>query len=522
MIKYIGNNNITSINYQGAEIKKLFLGNNLYYWNLPSNDIPPQPIDPWEEYSVQIENYQLDLMNQWRLSTTLQDLDTNYITYESFSNWNVNSGYANMKVIIPQGVQSLTIHYGSYAESSYDYVMIFKLDQEISLTTNYTSTNSFVQVHSSSKQSAQAPNYSYTFNITDTSIEHFFYVQYRKDESVNSNQDRGYISFNKNDIRQFDGFRKIFHTYIEQEISPYIYQFYDAEHYGYSIDKETILYYGPITATTDVLEYQLVDGEEDDTFVYNRHIWTKKYYNIKLKNGEYVMSELYTLGQDKGEVQGLQIPDFNFNFNFKQYIPETKTVPNDGNANWNQDLVLQGTPNVSNGSITISSSNAYAQFPFETISDNIFNRSSSDPDMTIIYKIGNATGVDLISNRGYCTSSTSGSYNWMIRPKASNAVIHYSSETASVSYTQNAVKTLVLTNNGGTTTHRVIGGGVGTSTNGYGNASGRICFFVANYTQTNTTYKSENFNGTVYWMFQANRVLSEEEINQVIQYNESL
>ena len=519
MIKYIGNNNITSINYQGAEIKKLFLGNNIYYWNLPSNDIP---IYPWEEYSVQIENYQLDLMNQWRLSTTLQDLDTNYITYESFSNWNVNNGYANMKVIIPQGVQSLTIHYGSYAESSFDYMMIFKLDQEISLTTNYTATNAFVQVHSSSQQSAQAPNLSYTFNITDTSIEHFFYVQYRKDGSVNSDQDRGYISFNKNDKRQFDGFRKIFHTYNEQEISPYIYQFYDAQHYGYSTDKETILYYDPITATTDVLEYQLVDGEEEDTFNYNRHIWTKKYYNVKLKSGEIVTTDYYTFGEDKGEIQGLPISDFNFNFNFKQYIPETQTVPNDTNANWHQDLVLQGTPSVSNGSITVTASNAYAQFPFETTSDNIFNRDSTNPDMTIIYKIGNTSGVDLISNRGYCTTSTSGAYNWMIRAKGTSAVIHYASETASVSYTQDAVKTLVLTNNAGQTTHKVIGGGVGTSTNGYGNASGRICFFVANYSATSPTYKSETFSGTVYWMFQANRVLSEEEINQVIQYNESL
>lgn len=68
MIKYIGNNNIASINYQGAEIKKLFLGNNLYYWNLETVHIPiiEERVIYSEEYCDDDYNYCQDELHQIR------------------------------------------------------------------------------------------------------------------------------------------------------------------------------------------------------------------------------------------------------------------------------------------------------------------------------------------------------------------------------------------------------------------------------------------------------------------------
>lgn len=361
MIKYIGNYTIKSIDYQGAEIKKLYLGNRLAYWNIETIGNTPQ--EEWEEYGVHIDNYNLDLMDNWRLATVRQDKDTNYITYESFSNYNVNSGYANMKVIIPSGVNSLTVHYGSYGESNYDYMMLFKLDNQISLTTNYAYNNTMVQVHTRGNQSADAPNNTYTYTITDTSKEHFFYVQYRKDGSVNTNDDRGYISFNKDDKREFNGWRKLFHTYQETETSPYVYTFYDAQQYGYSLDKETILYYDPITATTNTLDYQLIDGAEDDTFTYNRHLWTKKYYKVKVNN-EYVQTDFYTFGQDKGEVNIFSYSDITN----VQYDPTNDPIGS------NQYFVLKAaTDNTSNRWIGQNSSNTLSGMTIPTTSTDISN-----------------------------------------------------------------------------------------------------------------------------------------------------
>jgi hypothetical protein len=49
----------------------------------------------------------------------------------------------------------------------------------------------------SGKQNSTAPNLSYTF--TNDGGEHFFYIMYKKDGSVNSGADRGYIGFRQDD-----------------------------------------------------------------------------------------------------------------------------------------------------------------------------------------------------------------------------------------------------------------------------------------------------------------------------------
>lgn len=228
------------------------------------------------------------------------------------------------------------------------------------------------------------------------------------------------------------------------------------------------------------------------------------------------------------DVKYLPISDFNFNYNFKNYDSATQTVPNDPNANWNQDLVLQGTPVVNTDHITVTNSDAYAQFPFASENENIFNLSNSKGyEMTVIFKIGacNASSEnDLISNRGYTATGGNDRYNWMVRPHTTSVKLHDSSgQKASCNYSTKP--NIIVTTVSSTATIKnssFTDNTTASQSGGFSNQSGRICFFCANTRSTSTTVINESFNGVCYWMFQANRVLTDSEINDVIIFNETL
>lgn len=220
----------------------------------------------------------------------------------------------------------------------------------------------------------------------------------------------------------------------------------------------------------------------------------------------------------KEPIGGIGVEDFNFNFNFKNYDAATHSVPNDPTANWQQDLVLNGTPVVNTDHITITNSDAYYQYQFASTNDNIFNRNSS-PLMTIIFKVSNCTqGTDLISNRG-------SGYNWMVRPQGGNRMcLHDSSgEKGSLYVTTNPNIVVMKVNASKTLTNMSITDNISNTTPNltFTNLSNRLCFFCSNYSGSAGTI-SERFTGTCYWMFQANRVLTDDEITQVINYNENL
>ena len=114
-----------------------------------------------------------------------------YKVYESKGSYNVSNGYDLAKVTF-SGYPSFTFLYGSYAESTYDYVRISPLDYSDAQNWTGSSSNGYL-LTTSGKQSSSAPNLSYTF--TNDGGEHFFYILYRKDNGVNTGADRGYIAF---------------------------------------------------------------------------------------------------------------------------------------------------------------------------------------------------------------------------------------------------------------------------------------------------------------------------------------
>jgi len=131
-----------------------------------------------------------DKSGQWILSTQSRHSDMSETTYfMSNSNYNVSNGTARVKVSV-NGLYSISVLYGSYADRYYDYVNLWNLDYDASSAVRTTSTT-YSPVNTYNRQSSSAPNYTYTYTLDGG--EHFFWVTYGKDSSGNSNEDRGYI-----------------------------------------------------------------------------------------------------------------------------------------------------------------------------------------------------------------------------------------------------------------------------------------------------------------------------------------
>lgn len=145
-------------------------------------------------------SYTVELNDQWRLSVTVSNPDSSKYegVYESFSNYNVNSGTATMTINLTD-IDSFTVYIRSYAETYYDYVMVSQLDTVITGSTSYL-YNTAVKAHTRTTQNSGTDIYSYTA-VTYENIgggEHFITIVYRKDESGNSYDDRGYVLIDKN------------------------------------------------------------------------------------------------------------------------------------------------------------------------------------------------------------------------------------------------------------------------------------------------------------------------------------
>ena len=140
------------------------------------------------------EEYIIDLNNQWQLSSKPNPDSSLYDgVYESFSNYNVNKGYATMYIDI-FGYETFKLYIRSYAESNYDYVMVSQLDQDITGSTNYSDTT-LVKAHTRGKQQSGTALNNYTL-VEFTGIdkgEHRITIVYRKNSSSNSGNDRGYV-----------------------------------------------------------------------------------------------------------------------------------------------------------------------------------------------------------------------------------------------------------------------------------------------------------------------------------------
>ena len=137
--------------------------------------------------------YTVNLNSQWQLSSSITNPDSSLYegVYESFSNKGVNYGFAKMTITI-DGYSNFKLYIRSYAESTYDYVMVSQLDKDL---TSGSTGSTYMKASTSGKQNSSTAITAYTL-VEYTNIpegEHVITVAYRKDMSVNNGDDRGYL-----------------------------------------------------------------------------------------------------------------------------------------------------------------------------------------------------------------------------------------------------------------------------------------------------------------------------------------
>ena len=143
--------------------------------------------------------YTVNLNNQWQSSAVTNPDSSLYEgVYESFSNKGVNNTAATMYIDI-DGYTDFDLYIRSYAESYSDYVMVSQLDQTINNSTSYSNTT-LIKAHTRGNQKSGTGISDYT-KVSFTGIDegqHRITIVYRKDSSVNSYDDRGYVLIPKN------------------------------------------------------------------------------------------------------------------------------------------------------------------------------------------------------------------------------------------------------------------------------------------------------------------------------------
>lgn len=220
----------------------------------------------------------------------------------------------------------------------------------------------------------------------------------------------------------------------------------------------------------------------------------------KYENGEWVENQH-------------SLPDvpFTVNYNAKQYNASTKTLlKTEGQLADVDAVITEGTPTVNDGYLTIAANTRARISGYQ----NYFNRTNSTPNLTIISKQRtDGSNCHMFANRD-------GNYNWMYRCYSDRLTLHGTSEQGSVAVTTQPVIESVRVNSSRLLTYN----------NYTNNTSSTYSSF--NYGSTNSTatalfagyaYNSgEWFVGDFYWVYMCQGTLTDEQVQQVIDYNENL
>lgn len=241
----------------------------------------------------------------------------------------------------------------------------------------------------------------------------------------------------------------------------------------------------------------------------------------KIGNGNrvYVGSNLiyqHIIDSSEPSTPTLSLPDvpFFFNFNAKDYADGV--IPNADGAEFGENLII--TPQSFNGDNIVAGMDYFIK-EYKTNADNPLNRSNNEP-LTIITKVNGIKGqtLHLFANR------YTGGYNYMLRVGGNNIWLHTlnSSQTSSINvpfdFSQPNICAIRCLNDG------------------YGYAENYTTNEVGPMKETkwgSTVYGfavlgggekslSERFvGGTFYWIYVSKEQLTDEQIQQVINFNEN-
>ena len=281
----------------------------------------------------------------------------------------------------------------------------------------------------------------------------------------------------------------------------------------------------------DITQYQ--DTEFEDVFNKADNKWYKlnnlnqyeqygiygsgrtiTYYDGKLTvddGYEYMYSggSWVNVGEVSGSTATLPNVPFSVNFNANNYDSNSKTLLKTSGQLVDVDAVITaGTPTVNDGYLTIASGTRATISGYQTY----FNRDNSNPNLTIISK------QNTYSSYCHMFANRDSSYNWMYRCYSNKLTLHGSSETGGVAVTTQPVVESVRVDSSRNITYNNYTNNTTSGTTGFSYGatnSGKFALFQGYATST-----GEYFVGDFYWVYMSQNTLTDEQVQQVIAYNE--
>lgn len=226
-------------------------------------------------------------------------------------------------------------------------------------------------------------------------------------------------------------------------------------------------------------------------------------------------------GEEIGKIYGSSgLPDveFEINYNAKLYNSTTHTIPNHEDAHTQVDMVFQSGyyPTYTEGSDHITWPTLQNGPALGSNVNPNFNRTSSAPNLTIIAKaLTTTSGAQaLFVNRGT-------NYNWMFRWYKTRLTLHGTSETGQIAVSDSEpniawarVNSSAQVDYGNYTQETTVQPVAFT----YGSQNNLGPAFFRGYSNQN----AEIWGGDFYWLYMTKQTLTDDQIKQVIEYNETL
>ena len=219
-------------------------------------------------------------------------------------------------------------------------------------------------------------------------------------------------------------------------------------------------------------------------------------------------SEWVNVGEVTGTTATLPDVPFTVNYNAAKYDASTQTFAKTNGQLADTDVTISGG--------TLTSHDGYVTVPTNSRGvingyGDYFNRTNSTPNLTIISKQRTeGNNCHMFANRGT-------QFNWMYRPYSNRLTLHGNSEQGDIAVTtQPVIESVRIDSNRLATYNNYTDNISSTKSNfSYNTTNGSVALF-AGYTDIG----GEWFVGDFYWVYMSQTTLTDEQVQQVINYNE--
>lgn len=222
-------------------------------------------------------------------------------------------------------------------------------------------------------------------------------------------------------------------------------------------------------------------------------------------------SEWVNVGEITGTTATLPDVPFTVNYNAANYDSSTQTFAKTNGQLADTDVTItSGTLTAHDGYVTVASGSRGVISGY----GDYFNRTNSTPNLTIISKQRTeGENCHMFANR------ISSSFNWMYRPYSNKLTLHGDWEQGDIAVTtQPVIESVRIDSNRLATYNNYTDNASSTKSNfSYSSSiNGSVALF-AGYTDIS----GEWFVGDFYWIYMSQTTLTDEQVQQVINYNES-